>query len=161
MRAVINSEKRIVQHTLGNVLTGTVGNIPIVICLQDPASSSATNVGPGTVVKAVYVELWILGAGAQIATFTAILHKLTSGADNPNSTDMGNLTGWANKKNILETHQGIAGDNNSNPIPHFRGWIKIPKGKQRFGLGDSLNISIKAISDEVEFCGVSIYKAYN
>ncbi len=161
MRPIINSEKRIVQQTLGNVPTATVGTILIASCVQDPIATSPTQIRPGTAVKAVYVELWILGSGAQVATSTAILYKLSSGGADPDSTEMGNLNAWANKKNILESHQGINGDNNSNPIPVFRNWIKIPKGKQRFGLGDNLKIAIKSITDEVEFCGLFIFKAYN
>ncbi len=161
MHPIINSEKRIVQITLSTIPVTTVANTPIVIAEQDPTASAPTNVAAGTVVKAVYVEMWYLGTGQQPPTMTVILHKLSSGGGNPDSTEMGNLNAWENKKNILETHQGFIGDANTNPVPMFRQWIKIPKGKQRFGLGDSLVLSAKSISDEVQFCGVFIFKAYN
>jgi len=161
MRAVINSEKRILQVTLSSVATGTTGYQTLVKAEQSVGSTDPTSVAAGSVVKAVYLELWILAGAQQPATTTTIVYKLATGADNPSSVDMGNLNAWVGKKNILESHQGLVGDANSNPIPFYRGWIKIPKGKQRFGLGDQLNFAVKSITDSVEFCGIAIFKVYN
>ena len=81
----------------------------------------------------------------------------------PNATlsDITSMNSYANKKNILYTTQGVLGDTNSNPIPAMRGWFKIPKGKQRFGLGDKLNLNITSLTaDGMENCGIFIYKEY-
>ena len=162
MRPILNSQKRIQGVTLSNVATGFVGSATIVNCIQDLGDGeNPAAVVPGTVVKAVYVEMWLLGDGAQVSTTTAMVVKQPGGVDDPNSTDFTNLNTWSNKNNILEMHQGLLGDNNSNPIPVFRDWIKIPKGKQRMALGDTIKFHCKAITDGVEFCGVLIFKAYN
>ncbi len=150
-----------VQITLSTIPVTTVANNNIVDVRQDPTASAPTNVAAGTVVKAVFVEMWYLGTGQQPPTMTVILHKVSSGGTDPDSTEMGNLNAWENKKNILATHQGIVGDANANPVPMFREWIAIPKGKQRFGLGDRLVLSAKSITDEVQFCGHFVFKAYN
>ena len=161
VRPVINSEKRIVQITLSNVGVGTVSNDVIVNAQQDPVPSAPNAVTIGSVIKACYVEIWLLGDGQQPPTVTTTITKLTSGGASPTAADMTNLNAYNSKKGILEMHQGLVGDANTNPTPFYRGWIKIPKGKQRFGLGDSLNLSIKSITEGVQYCGVFIFKVYN
>ncbi len=160
MRPIINSEKRISQVTLSSSLMGVVANNKIVDCVQDPNLALASNVAPGTIVKAVYVEIWLLGAGQQPTTFTAMIYKTNSNAGSIDATEMTDVNAYTNKKNIFEMHQGIVGDANANPTPVFRNWIKIPKGKQRFGLGDVLRFSVKSITEDTEFCGLFIFKVY-
>ncbi len=161
MKQIINSEKRIVQISVGSATVGTVATIPLVRVESNPVSASASTVAIGTVIKAIYVEIWLMSVGTTVATTTTIIAKYSGESDNPNSTDMGDLNAWTNKKNILETHQGLLAEDDSNPTPFYRGWIKIPKGKQRFGQGDLLQYSVKAITGEVQWCGVAIFKAYN
>ena len=158
---MVNSEKRIVQVTLSSALVGTTAVVNIVNAQQDPTASAPAAVSAGTIVKAVYAEIWLNGASAQPPTCTTCILKTPAGASAPDATEMTDLNSYTNKKNILEMHQGIVGDSNSNPVPFYRGWIKIPKGKQRFGLGDQLRFVIKAITEDTEFCGVFIFKAYN
>jgi len=160
MRPVINSEKRIVQTTLSTVLEGAAGGGTIVAGVQAPTTSDPRDVSPGTIVKAAYVELWVLATSQQPATMTCIITKLPAGAATPSAAEMSNLNGYVNKKNILYTTQGLVGDANTNPVPFIRQWIPIPKGKQRFGLGDTLKFTFKAITEDIQFCGVHIFKAY-
>ncbi len=161
VKAMIHSEKRIVQITLGNITGGAVGGLELVIAKQDPTASAPQDVEIGTTVKAIYLELWLLGTGQQPNTSSVIVEKIQNSAGTAAVADMQNLNGYANKRNILEMHQGLIGDANTNPTPFYRNWIKIPKGKQRFALGDSLSFIIHAITEDIQFCGVAIFKAYN
>jgi len=161
MRPIINSEKRIVQLTLSTVMVGDTLGINLVAAVQDPGATNPLQVAAGTVVKAVYLEYWLLGTSAQPPTVTTVIEKSVSGSSSITSSEMTNINAYSNKKNILEMHQGIIGDANSNPIPFYRGWLKIPKGKQRFGLGDTLTFSVKSITEETQLCGLCIFKAYN
>ena len=162
MRPVINSQKRIVQTTITNIPAGTVANLVLAHAKQDPTASAPQDVAVGSVIKAIYLEYWFLGDGQQPPTMTTFLAKYPGGVGQIDTADMTNLNGWNNKKNIFELHQGIVGDANTNPVPMFRHWIKIPKGKQRFGLDDRLILSTKSIiTDNVELCGVTIFKVYN
>ncbi len=161
MRPVINSEKRIVQESLSSVNALSTAGTNFVDAVQDPTASDPREIAIGSVVKAVYVEIWVLATSQQPATFNVIICKKATGTISPNFTQHQNLNGWDGKKNILEMHQGLVGDANSNPVPFFRGWIKIPKGKQRFGLGDKMLFSIAAITEDVQWCGHFIYKVYN
>ncbi len=160
VRAVINSAKRVAQYPLATVTGNMFAANTIAVVRQSPDLSVATQVAVGTVIKAVYVELWINAGGMNIGSVVTTVEKsiaesvMTFG-------DSTNINGYVNKKNIFEIHQGSTAEQNANPVPFFRGWIKIPKGKQRFGLGDSLLLNISALADDVQFCGVAIFKAYN
>ncbi len=140
---------------------GNIAQVVLVAAKQSPSATNPTHVELGTIIKAVFVELWVLGASnSSINSVMTCVEKAQADTfmDFSQSQD---LNAYVNKKNILETHQGILGNDNTNPVPFFRGWIKIPKGKQRFGAGDSLFINIASILDDVTFCGVTIFKAYN
>ncbi len=149
------------QITLTNIATGVADLTDIINGEQDPTVSSPTDVAAGTVVKAVYAELWLMGDGQQPATVTTCIIKVPNGGSGPSTGEMTNLNAYNSKRNILEMHQGLIGDANTNPSPFYRGWIKIPKGKQRFGLGDKLVLAVKSISEGTQMCGLFIFKAYN
>ena len=161
VRPIINSEKRIVQVTLTNVVVNTAESVNIVIGLQDPSAAAPSNVLVGSIVKAVYCEMWVMGTNQQPSTITTLIHKVEGGSSNIDATEFTNLNTYNQKKNILEMHQGLIGDANTNPVPFYRGWVKIPKGKQRIGINDRIQFSIKAITEDVQFCGIFIYKVYN
>ncbi len=158
---MVNSEKRIVQITLGHIAAMAQGSTNIVSARQDPTASDPREIKIGTIVKAVYLELWLLGDGQQPNTTSVWFYKLPSGVGVPTAGVIADMNGWDNKNNIFEAHQGLVGDANTNPVPFFRGWIKIPKGKQRMSIGDKIGFSILAITEGMQFCGLAIYKAYN
>ena len=161
VRPIINSEKRIVQQTLSTAMMGVSTNEVIAVAEQAPTSTDPREVDIGTVIKAVYVELWVMATSQQPATITTCVIKVSNGGSGPSAGEMTDLNSYNSKKNIFEMHQGLIGDANTNPTPFYRGWIKIPKGKQRFGQGDRLILAIKSITDDTQYCGVYIYKAYN
>ena len=128
---------------------------------KDVGATSPEDVLVGSIVKAIYLELWVVGDGQQPATIITEVEKVVgsavSGAD---ATDLANLQNYKNKSNIFEIHQGIIGDANTNPVPFFRHWIKIPKGFQRFALNDRLELRILSQTEGMQFCGVAIFKVY-
>ncbi len=160
MKPIISSRKHIVQITLTNVAANAANTTVIVSAVQDPTESNPVEVKPGSIVKAVYVEMWYNGDGAQPPTITTIFAKNPNGVGSPNPTEFQNLHNFKNKSNFLEVHQGLVGDSNSNPVPFYRHWIKIPKGKQRMALGDQITLSVKTITEEIQFCGMMIFKSY-
>ncbi len=161
MRPMVHSRKHMPQYTQSEVGLNSTVNQLFITAVQDATETLATNVHVGDTIKAVYVEIWILGNTSQPATITAMIEKVPSGGSPATNTEMGQLHTYHNKHNILETHQGFIGDANTNPIPVYRGWIKIPKGKQRFALGERMYLNIRSITSVVEFCGQIIFKSYN
>ncbi len=161
MRAPIRSEKHYVQMSLTTVAASTINTKVLIDAVKMADKSTVAQVLEGAVVKAVFVELWVLGSSAN-ATFIATLTKFPSGLAPFSTTDMAALGGADNKKNILYVTQGLASnDGIAAPLPVIRQWFKIPKSKQRFGLGDTLELQVFAQQAvAVDICGVAVYKEY-
>ncbi len=162
VRPIINSQKHMLQSSLFSV--GGTSIVNVVPCFVDESPTGTQQVAVGTVVKAIYCEYWLQGEATQPTTVVITVEKISSGGPNMTFADSIDLFDYSNKKNIFYTTQGIVGDANSNPIPFLRQWIKIPKGKQRFGKGDSLVVNFSCLTpdpDGLEVCGIAIYKAYN
>ncbi len=162
VRPTINSDKHYRPISLTTVAENSATSFSVVIAKKDVADVSS-EVRTGAVVKAVFVELWYMSSGSQPTFQVSTIEKISSGGPLPTSTQMSDLFTYPNKKNILLTSQGLIGDANSNPIPVFRQWVKIPKGKQRFGLGDQLTVTVAARGEathDIEVCGMVIYKEY-
>ncbi len=160
MRPVIHSKKHFHQITLSTVTTVSVNNELIMDSLESPTSPN--EITEGAIVKAVYIELWAIGSVAD-QFFTIVFAKLPSNLGTPSITQMTNLTDWEGKKNIFYTTQGLASnDGIAAPIPIIRQWFKIPKSKQRMGLGDRLVMTIASRgSADIKYCGFATYKEYS
>ncbi len=157
MRPPITSVKHIVQTSPTIINLGAILNITLAFAND---LTGATSVKIGSVVKAIFVEMWIGGDGAQTSSTTLSLEKNPSGRTAMSNPDSANLHNYDNKNNIFYTSQGIIGDSNSNPQPLIRQWIKIPKGKQRMSKGDALILNITGLTGDVNVCGMTIYKEY-
>ncbi len=159
MKPIIHSTKHIVQAPFSQITTGIRENIVIASAVESTVANLANEVEEGSNIKAVFVEMWLQNSandGHQIL----ILEKVPISSGGATFANMGALFSYVNKKNILFTHEGLsANDGVGNPLPVIRQWIKIPKGKQRMGLGDSLVLTISnPSSNNLNRCGVFIYK---
>ncbi len=159
MKPVIHSTKHIVQFPINQVPTGTRENLNIISAVESTVANLANEVESGTIVKAVYVEMWLQNQ-SNLGHSIVILEKTENAGLGATFTQMGTLFTYNNKKNILFTHEGLtSNDGISSPLPVIRQWFKIPKGKQRFGLGDRLVLSISnPSSNNLDRCGMMIYK---
>ncbi len=160
MRPIIQSRKHIVQIPLSTVLS-TAANSENLVHSIEGSHATSIDVSEGATVKAVWVELWLLNSAAALGSFTVIVVKNPGGANSPTTADMAALHDWDNKKNIFYTSQGITPRNTTFPMNVLKQWIKIPKGKQRFGLNDRLTVAIRNnVTDDLNYCGSAIYKEY-
>ncbi len=161
MRPVIHATKHYVQMSRSTVATVARNNEQFIEAVEGTTANLVDEVVEGAVIKAVYVELWTLdagNAGSQIVT----LVKTPLTDIGPSFANMNALGTYANKKNILFTHQGLnSNDGITGPINVMRGWYKIPKSKQRFGLGDKLILTIANNgANDLFYCGFCTYKEY-
>jgi len=159
MKPPIHSQKHYTQITLSTATTLATSNVNLLETVASP--SAANQVEEGAIVKAMFIELWVIGSVSD-QFFTIIFAKYPSETDSATFTEMTNLTTWSNKKNILYTTQGLASnDGIGNPIPVMRQWFKIPKGKQRCGLLDRYRIQVASRgSGTITFCGLAVFKEY-
>ncbi len=161
MRPVIHSQKHYVQMSRSSALTGARNTERLILAAEGTVANLVDEVIEGAIVKAIYIELWLWGSTIDQSSIVT-LTKQPAGTIGPTFAEMVALGTYDNKKNILFTHMGLASsDSNSAPINIMRGWYKIPKSKQRFGLGDRLALSIASQGDATIFyCGFATYKEY-
>ncbi len=156
MLAPINSIKHYVHQSAASISSGA--NLSFVIVdaiIKGAARSNAKDVEEGAVIKAVYIELWLNGTADQTATW--VLVKRPSSLLAPTVAQMTNLGTYENKKNIFVSGQGLT-PSGGNQMAMFKGWYPIPKGKQRFGLGDILSVTVNSTGGTAIICGLSTYK---
>ncbi len=163
MRAPIHSKKHVFQISQAVVAQGAIVNTAVVVAIEG-APSAPQHIDEGAIVKACYIELWVgIDAGSAIGSYTVIIYKDPGGNSVMSTANAAAIHDYDNKKNILFTGQGLVAPETGGVIPTMRGWYKIPKGKQRFGLGDQLRIGIRnnnAAATDIHFCGLAIYKEY-
>ncbi len=163
MKAVIHSRKHIFQMSQATVAQAAV--VDNIIAQSIEAHSTVPfQILEGASLKACYVEFWVSQDSASVVgSYTVILYINPGNTPIVTTAQMAALHDYPNKKNILFTAQGLLTPNDGGQVPVLRGWYKIPKGKQRFGLNTSLNIAIRnnnATAIDINLCGVAIYKEY-
>ncbi len=161
-RPTINSRKHIIQFSPIVVAAGGINPITLAEAVQDlGVGTTANKVAVGSVIKAIWVELWALSDTATAVGSTNItIEKLPSGLADMSFGNSQAIFVYPNKNNIFYMTQGLVGEENGGtPIPFLRQWIKIPKGKQRMSLGDKLKLNVAGITG-ISFCTINIYKEY-
>ncbi len=155
---------KVIRHTIkhysnipaGVVTSGAISANDIINVVAKGAARAQTfDVEEGAIIKAIYCEFWMSGVTAD-KTGTWCIVKRPSNALNPTFAEMNSLGTYANKKNVFRTGQGLM-PTGGNIVPVIRDWLLIPKGKQRFGLGDALSIVFAATGTNVNVCGLSIF----
>ncbi len=163
MRPIIKSKKHIVQ-----ISQATVGQAAVVdttlVQAQEATSTTPSACEEGAIVKNCYVEFWVSQDSASVVgSYTIVLYKNPGANAFVTAANMAALHDYDNKKNILFTAQGLLTPNDGGQVPVLRSWYKIPRGKQRFGLGDRLGLAIRnnnATAIDINLCGLAIYKEY-
>ncbi len=158
MRPRVNTKKHYNQDSLFAVASGAIANGVIAVAVADPNPAVNNEVREGSIISAVYIEEWIhtddAANGSSIVTF----EKVPAGQTAMTAAQSAALFSYPNKKNVFYTQMGLTPNNVSYPMASIRGWFKIPKSKQRMGLGDSLNLNTHAQSNGLAACGFSTYK---
>ncbi len=161
VRPMVHSIKHYVQFSIATVTGGAVVTNAIATGVAREDVNLVNEVAEGNSVKAIYFELWVRAGSTTPSSGQLIVYKKQTDASNPSAADMAALGNWDNKRNILYTTMGLFNDQDADAIAAFKGWIKIPKGKQRFTLGDDLNFSIFAATVDLQICGFATYKEYS
>ncbi len=161
VKPVIKTTKHYNQFSPTTIASGALSNFDILEAVRVQDISTVIEVEEGAIIKAVYLEVWLTSDDTSQTSFQLVLQKLPSGVTPGVFAVMNTLGTYDNKKNVLYTTRGLAPANNfGNPVPIVRGWFKIPKGKQRMGLGDKMSLAISAIANGITWCGFMTYKEY-
>ncbi len=157
MRPIVNTEKHIVQRSLFAVASGAIVNTVIVKAVAVPATASE-EVREGSKISAVYFEFWVTSDDATAGTSVVTVAKVPGDGSSMTVGESGSLNVYTNKKNIFLTQMGLLPPNTQYPMAVIKGWVKIPKSKQRFGLNDQLHINFHGQSNGMSVCGFALYK---
>ncbi len=160
MVAPINTVKHYVGQPKFVVALGTATTLEIANVVAAPVNTNREDVSEGSMIKSVHYEYWISGETGAATQFVLTIEKSPSNALNPTFADMLNLGGYANKKNILYTTQGIVVGTGAQSVPIIRDWLLVPKGKQRMGQEDRILVTIATVDTALSICGISTYKEY-
>ncbi len=162
MLAPIVTNKHYTYRSNAAVASGAALLGTIVQAIVAPGVANDFSVTEGSVVKAVHVEYWLKSSASagEDTQFNFYIYKDPGGKNAMVFADGTNAGAYDNKKNILFSSQGVIGDLTTQSIPVIREWIKIPKGKQRFGLGDKLSFMVSFTGFAGQICGMATYKEY-
>ena len=162
VRPMVHSTKHYVQFPIDQIATGTSQQVLLATAVESTVANTANEVREGSTIKAIFIELWLQNQ-SNLGEFICNVTKDPENGTGPSFAQQAALFTYPNKKNVLYTSQGLtSNDGISGPVNVLRGWIKIPKSKQRFGLGDRLNLRIANVSaNNLDRCGFSIYKEYS
>ncbi len=158
MRPVINTEKHIIQVSLSTIAAGAVTNFVFGTAVAVPTSALG-DLREGCKISAIYLEMWIQTDDATLGSSIVTVEKVSGAVTTlMTAAESAALGSYDNKKNIFYTQMGLTPNNVSYPMASVRGWFKIPKSKQRFGLGDRIVVNIHAQSNGLNVCGFGTYK---
>ncbi len=157
MRPRVHVEKHFNQKSIFTVAASAILNSVILTAVAVP--SAATHVREGCTISALYVEMWVSSTDTAQVSGVVTLEKVEGATTVLMTTgDSAALNDYDNKKNIFHTFQGLIPTEIQYPMAAIRGWFKIPKGKQRFGLGDRMVLNIHGQSGAIQGCGFFLYK---
>ncbi len=157
----INSQKHINMIGPATTTAGAVTVSTFVEGVEIQNKNTQVEVAEGAVVKAIWVEFWETSDDTAQGSFSLSIEKLPAGAPSMTFAQSIALGTYPNKKNVLYITRGLVGPTTgATPTPVIRNWVMIPKGKQRFGLGDKLNINFTAIANGITHCGFVLFKEY-
>jgi len=160
VRPTINSNKHYVQISLATTLAGAAATNQFAVSVDAPLANTSNEVRQGSVIKAIFVEIWVRTNDTSAGTALLSVYKKTSADTVMSFAQQISLHTYPNKKNVFYHTQGLTNVNTSQATALFRGWIKIPKGKQRMGLSDALCMTISAQALDQNWCGFITYKEY-
>ncbi len=156
-KPIIHTIKHYSHRPATGIPSGSLLSDVLVNAVAKGAARSNTfDIEEGALVKAVFLERWITSATA-LQTANWALLKRPAAVAGPTVAQMSNLGSYPNKKNILMSGQGIP-PSSGNVMAIAKNWFLIPKGKQRFGLGDSLVFVINSVGATITVCGLSTFK---
>ncbi len=158
MRPRVNTEKHYIQFTQATVSAAATSTLTLVEGVAVVDKNNPQEVEEGSIVSAIYCDFWLLSTDTSIGTYQICLEKLPSAVTSMTHAQALVLNAYPNKKNIFNVAQAIMGDVDTNPIPVLKGWFRIPKGKQRIGLGDKIVVNVSAIINGLIHCGFATYK---
>ncbi len=157
---VVNSIKNEV-----NSVQAVVASTNLVFVIAQAAdvhdTAVSTSVRNGSMIKAIWVELWYYGlsAGNTNDIFDAyIIKNPGNNLTNPNPGTVGTSN---EKKFVIKEWKGLAGNKSLGGTPYqFRGWLRLPRRYWRMGTDDVWFLVVRSPTTG-QMCTKFIYKWFS
>ncbi len=167
----INSIKNVFDAS-GILAAGTNTSLALVTFgVRNADLATANEVDTGSKVSSVFFEIFFYTEGGELANEVPLVdwYVIKDGGNswgvtfNATNLPTPGATGThINKRHILHEEKGLAGGGNLSltGVPMvFKGVIRIPRGRQRWGESDVLRVNARA-NFATKFCVKAIYKWY-
>ncbi len=152
----IVSNKEVVDSTLLGVAAGTTSTVAVANQINDYVGTVGT-VPLGSKVSSLFLFVQVLPT-AGTANVDMLVIKSPNAIAPPTPGAVG---GNIARKYVLHEEKGIPGNSADGAYPMtFKGVVRIPKGRQRMGEGDSIRVLVRG-ADIYNACVKAIYKVYS
>ncbi len=152
----INSVKNIVDGVFLGVAAATITPVQLALALNDYVGGAST-VPIGSKVSSVYLFVQILPTAGTANVDWYIWKNPGNALPRPVPGATG---GNPQRKYIMHEEKGLPGNAADGAYPlTFKGVIKIPRGRQRWGENDNLELVLRG-ADIYNACVKAIYKFY-
>ncbi len=139
-----------------------------VIAVRNAVLANASDIDVGSKVSSIFYEIFVFSEGGEIANEVPLVDFYflknpgnSWGAFNATNLPTPGATGThINKRHVLHEEKGLAGggDVSLAGVPMvFKGSIRIPRGRQRFGESDQFIVAIRT-NFASKVCCKAIYK---
>lgn len=158
----INSIKHVVDQQ-GGIVLGTRQVEILAVAVENPVTTSTTNVTNGSRVGSLYLNVQVVATtSAALPNVYFIVYKNPGGnvlaAQIPEANEVG--TSDFRKQVFHQEMRMMSDDNDSIPITMFNGVLKLPQRFQRMGINDQIVIQFIAPGVDIEYCIQCIYKEF-
>ncbi len=165
----INSTKNVVDNSgIMAAVTNTSIHIPI-FGVRNAVLATSNEVDVASKISSVFTELFFFSEGGEISNEVPLVdwyiikspgNVWGTTFDAENLPTPGATGSHLNKRHILHEEKGLTGggDASLSGVPMvFKGIIKIPRGRQRWGESDVLRICARS-NFATKFCVKTVYK---
>ncbi len=146
-----------------NTVLGTVVNT-----VDNAVLANAADINTGSKVNSIFFEIFVFSEGGEVTNEVPLVdfYFLKNpgnawGAFNATNLPSPGATGThINKRHILHEEKGLAGGGDASlaGVPMvFKGTVRIPRGRQRFGISDTFIVAIRTNFNS-KACLKAIYK---
>ncbi len=156
---IVNSIKNMANTTFA--LTNTIGGLDFALAVDSPTLAVTKEVKRGCLIKAVFIEFWVVGklADGVLNSFNWYIIKNPAGSLTRPTPGLEGVSD--EKRYIFLSGKGLLSSNNGGFVYSFKRWVKIPKRYQRMGSDDRLSILMQSQTAAAgNVCIQATYKWY-
>ncbi len=157
----VHSIKHVVDIQ-GALAAATQVNNNLINAIDAPTLANASSVETGCKVSSIYLNVEVSQTSASGGGLANVYMVIVKNPGGNIASITGNTVGTDDNKRFVIHQEMKMRQNldNGNPRTVFVGVLRIPRGYQRFGINDLLQIGLLIPAGACDFCIQCIYKEY-